>query len=68
MDTRYNLSKLKFDGKLETPADCVTKYEKEEFIQAVKEQVSCYGLQTLFAMPTVEVTLKIWFLIIVSSN
>ena len=31
--TRY-----KFYGNVETPADCVTYYEKEAFIQAVKEK------------------------------
>ena len=31
-----DLPKLKFHGKLETPADCVTEYDKGKFLQAVK--------------------------------
>ena len=49
---RYDPSKLKFNGKLDTPAGYVTKYDKEEFLQAVKEKVSYYCLQTFFYMPT----------------
>ena len=33
MEVRSDPPKLKFHGKLETPADCVTKYDKEEFLQ-----------------------------------
>ena len=40
LDARYDPSKLKFHGKLETPVDCVTNNYKEEFLQDVKEQVS----------------------------
>ena len=46
--------KLKFHGKLETPSDWVTKYYKEKFIQALKEQVLYYGLQAFFTMPNAD--------------
>ena len=36
MYVRSDLSMLKYHGKLEKPVDCVTDYDKEEFIQAVK--------------------------------
>ena len=58
MDARSDPSKLKFHGKLETPDDCVTKYDKEEFIRAVKKKVIYYGLQTFFATPTDDGTVK----------
>ena len=45
MDERSGPSKIKFHGEVETPADFVTKYNKEEFLQYVKEQVAYYGLQ-----------------------
>ena len=58
MDARSDPSKIMFHGKLETPVDRVTEYEKEEFIQSIKEKVSHYGLQTFFAMPTADGTSK----------
>ena len=58
MDTRSYPYRLKFHGKLETPADCVTKYDKEEFIQSVKEQVLYYGLQVFFAIPNADITME----------
>ena len=55
---RYDPSKLKFNGKLDTPAGYVTKYDKEEFLQAVKEKVSYYGLQKYLDVPTANVTMN----------
>ena len=54
MDVRSDTSKIKFHGKLETPSDWVTKYYKEKFIQALKEQVLYYGLQAFFTMPNAD--------------
>ena len=45
MDERSGPSKIKFHGEVETPADFFMKYNKEEFLQYVKEQVAYYGLQ-----------------------
>ena len=43
---------LKFDGKLEVDnADAVTELNKEEFLEAVKEVVKRYGLESFFYMP-----------------
>ena len=52
MNARSDPSKVKLHGKLETSDACVTKYDKEKFIQAVKEKVSYDGLQAFFAVPT----------------
>ena len=58
MNARSDPSELNFHEKLDTPDDCVTEYEKEEFIQALKEQVSYYSLQAFFAMPTDDGSMK----------
>ena len=43
---------LKFDGKLEVDnEDAVTELNKEEFLEAVKEVVKRYGLESFFYMP-----------------
>ena len=52
MDARSDPSKLKFHGKLETPDYCFSKYDKEEFLQSVKEQVPYYGLKKFFVVHT----------------
>ena len=59
MDAISDPSQLKFHEKLETPDKCITKYDKEEFLQAVKEKVSYYGLQKFFAVPTADRKMKI---------
>ena len=51
LDARMDALKIKFHGKLETAANCTTKYNKEAFLTALKEQVQYYGLQNFFAMP-----------------
>ena len=57
-DARTNASRIKFHhGKLETSTDCSTEYDKEEFLTSLKEQVSYYGLQNFFAMPTSDRTM-----------
>ena len=58
MDESYYLFKLNFHGKLEIPADSVTNYDKEQFLKAVKEKVSYYGLQKYLDVPTANVTMN----------
>ena len=58
MNARFDPSKFKFHGKLETPADCAVGNDKEEFLQAVKEQFSHYSLQELFSVTTYDVNMK----------
>ena len=58
MDASYDPSKLKFIGKLETPTDGVTEYEKEGFLQAVKENILYYCLWTFFVMSNSDGTMK----------
>jgi len=52
MDARTDASRIKFWNKLETSPDCSTEYDKGKFLTSPKEQVSYYGLQNFFAMPT----------------
>jgi len=52
MDARTDASRIKFRGKLEASPDCSTEYDKEKFPTSLKEEVSYYGLQNFFAMPT----------------
>ena len=40
-----------FKGNLEVSETCITEYDKENFITALKEQVAFYGLHSLFSMP-----------------
>ena len=42
MDARYDPSKLEFHRKLGISIDCVTDYDKQEFLQAVKDKKNKY--------------------------
>ena len=58
MDVSSDLSKLIFHQKLETPSDCVTKYNKQECLKAIKKQVAYCDLQMFFTVPTTDGTMK----------
>ena len=50
MTARSNASAITFHGNLETPSKCITEYDKEGFVTALKEQVTYYGLQSFVSI------------------
>ena len=58
MDASSYPYKLKLHDKLDTPDECVTEYNKEAFLQYLREQVSYYVLQMFFFIPTSDKTMN----------
>ena len=50
--------KIKFNGNLEVTSCSLTEYDKDGFLQAVKEKVKYYGLHNFFYLPDVSKTMK----------
>ena len=50
MTQRNDVTAISFKGNLEISTPTTTEYNKEEFVTALKEQVSHYGLNLLFSM------------------
>ena len=51
MKRRSDATAITFKGNLEVSDTCITKYDKESYLTAHKEQVGFYGLHSLFSMP-----------------
>ena len=50
MSRRSDVTAISFKGNLEISTPTATEYDKEEFVMALKEQVSYFGLNSLFAI------------------
>ena len=48
MKRRSDATAITFKGNLEVSETCITEYDKENFITALKEQVAFYELHSLF--------------------
>ena len=51
MKRHSDATAITFEGNLEVSETCITKYDKENFITDLKEQVAFYELYSLFSMP-----------------
>ena len=51
MKRRSDATAITFKGNLEVSDTCITEYDKESYLTALKEQVGFYGLHSLFSMP-----------------
>ena len=51
MKRRSDATAITFKGNLEVSGTCITEYDKESYLTALKEQVGFYGLHSLFSMP-----------------
>ena len=45
-----NVNGIAFNGNLNIPTNCITEYDKEGFINSLKEQVTYYGLHSLLSI------------------
>ena len=43
-----DITKLKFDGKLDPSSDSSNELDKEKFIELIRENIRYYGLETFF--------------------
>ena len=50
MNRQSDVTAISFKGNLEISTPTATEYDKEEFVMALKEQVSYFGLNSLFAI------------------
>ena len=57
MDARKDTNMIKFDGKLEVSNDDSAQLDKEQFINAVADEVKYYGLESFFSIPRENVTM-----------
>ena len=51
MNRRSDANTVSFKGNLEVNDTCITEYDKETIITALKEQVGFYRLHSLLSMP-----------------